>query len=196
MKTKIYFSPNSLYKKELAFFSHLLSKNKQLVHVQEKYPLPEKLLHCFLNRDEILSALQKDVLLPAKAKAEFIKVLKALPLEIAVISSLSKISVDFVIKKDKQIFYLEFHEKQHSRLTKKKEYKIYNTAFQELRVPRFVQRFLKDIWRFKYLPNYQIIWWDWFEENPNAKIDLFSKGKKEFHLPGKFSFSNFLKNTK
>lgn len=196
MKTEIYFSPNSNYKKELTFFSYLIHSNKNLIHRHEKYPLPEKLLQCFLNRDEILFALQKDVLLPAKAKGECMKVLKNLPKQIAVINSLTKISVDFVIRKDKQTFYTEFHEKQHRRLSKKTEYSIYNTSFDEIKVPRFVQRFLKDIWRFKYLPNYQIIWWDWFEANPTAKIDLFSRGKKEFHLPGKFSFTNFLKNTK
>lgn len=190
--TKIFFSPNRSYKRELAFFDNLLRSNSDLVHLKEKYLLPKSFINHFLNRNEILRAINADLLLPAQSKLICREVVSKFPEQFAIINNISKISVDFVIQKGNDVYFIEFHEQQHRRLTKKKEYSIYTTSFEQIRVPRFVQRLLKDIWRWKYLENYQIVWWDWFEANPEENFDLFTRGKKELFIPGKFSFSGFL----
>lgn len=190
--TEIFFSPNQRYRKELAFFSYLMQSGNGLIHIQKKYLLPETFVHHFLNRNEILNAINQDSFLPKKAKSVCEEVVSKLPEQFAVIKHISNISVDFTIRKGKEIYFIEFHEEQHRRLTKKKESSIYTTSFEQIRVPRFVQRLVKDIWRWKYLDNYQIIWSDWFETNPNEKVNLFSNGNKELFIPGKFSFTNFL----
>lgn len=122
-----------------------------------------------------------------------IEEMKKLPKELRIAESITKMSVDYVIKNGNEKFYIEFHEKQHRSLSVDRPTPIFSRDLVEYRIPRFLQRFLRDIWRWKYLDNYKIIWFDWFEVNSNTKIDFLSKGKNEYYLSGKFSFDNFYK---
>jgi hypothetical protein len=184
---EIYFKPHSSRIQEQIFFRFIIESISEFDHIENNFSLPSSLINELLNRDEIIELLEKDLLLPSKKIKTCIDELKKLPNEIRIAESIAKISVDYVIIDKKEIFYIEFHEKQHRRLSVDRLTPIFSNDLTEYRIPRFHQRLLRDIWRLKNLSNYKIIWWDWFEENPKAKINFLSKGKSEFYLPNKFS---------
>lgn len=184
---EIYFKPHLKRIQEKIFFRFIAESISEFKHIESNFSLPSSLIDGLLNRDEIIDLLEKDLLLPSKKISTCIDELKKLPNEIRIAEKIANISVDYVITSKQEIFFIEFHEKQHRSLSVDRLTPIFSKDLSEFRIPRFLQRLLRDIWRLKNLSNYKIIWWDWFEENPNAKIDFLSKGKSEFYLPNKFS---------
>lgn len=117
---------------------------------------------------------------------------------VQVAKTIKDVSVDVVILNGAKVRYIEFHEKQHRNLSVNRQTPIFIDSSKDssILIPRYAQRFLKDIWRYENLNNYQIVWWDWFEHNKLKGIDaLFEneRATKEFSFAGKFNFSDFLK---
>lgn len=190
---EIYFKPHSSRIQEQLFFNSIKKSITEANHIKENFSLPKSLISELLKRDEIIALIECDSLLPKKKKNICLDEMKKLPKELRIAESIAKINVDYVITNGNENFYIEFHEKQHRYLSVNRPTPIFSNDLVEYRIPRFVQRFLRDIWRWKYLDNYKIIWFDWFEANPITKIDFTSNGKMELGLAGKFSFEKFLK---
>lgn len=189
----IYFKPHSSRISEQKFFNFIQSSLVDTNHIREDFTLPYDFKETLIDRDEILSALEANVLLSEKRKKICSSYLKKLPTEIRIAEKISSLSVDFVIQENGKTYYIEFHELQHRKLPDNRLKSIFSKDLIEYQVPRCLQRLLRDIWRWKYLDNYKIVWLDWFEQNPKSKIDFTSDGKKEFYLDGKFSFENFFR---
>ena len=190
---EIYFKPHSSRIPEQKFFNFIRTSLVSANHISEDFALPLNFKDTLLDRDEILTSFETDVLLSAKRKKICISSLIKLPAEIRISESISSLSIDYAIQEKGKTFFIEFHELQHRKLPDDRLKPIFSNDLEEFRVPRCLQRFLRDVWRWKYLDNYKIIWLDWFEQNPKAKIDFTTEGKNEFCLAGKFSFEKFLK---
>lgn len=184
---EIYNKINVSRRKEKAFLDYLMSENTDCKHINLDKKLNSSLLNHTVNMVNLISQLRRNTTLSKLKRDRLIQELSKLPEIIRVIKSINSISVDFVLIDGANVQYIEFHEKQHRNLSDKRIKKIFTTDFQEIEVPRYVQRFLKDIWRFENLENYKIVWWDWFERNTNYN-NLLIENKKEYYLEGKFRF--------
>jgi uncharacterized protein (DUF927 family) len=103
------------------------------------------------------------------------------------------LSVDIVIEENGYITFVEFHEKQHYRLSDKRLRPIFSQQGERYEIPRFLQRLIKDIWRWENLSNYKIVWQNWFEKNQGMPILFDLKKNEEFVLKDKFSISSIEK---
>lgn len=141
----------------------------------------------------IIESLKNDKYLPKKRAQNCIDVLRQIKLNherVVVFESESKISFDFTIKTNSDLFFFEFHEDQHKELKVNRQSKIFDIHGNEILVPRYLQRLLKDIWRWKNLSNYKIVWADWFNSSSNLILDLLEKGRIEYGLKDTFQFKN------
>lgn len=91
-------------------------------------------------------------------------------------------------------FYLEFHEEQHVKLTDDRPKEVYDASGKGYRVPRFVQRLIRDVWRIQEFPNYTIVWHDWFAKNRGMHVLWLADGFHEYHLQDAFSFQVLCQN--
>jgi hypothetical protein len=191
--TKIYFKQQDNRKKEIAFFQFLQKNIQQVQHIDENYPISPLLLKNYIDIPKTIKALNNDTKLSPSKRGKTIEALQSLPNKVFVAKNITDVSVDFTIIKNNNIQFIEFHEKQHSQLSVSRPTPIFCSKSERFEIPRFAQRLLKDLWRWQNLPNYKIVWWDWFEDNQNSfKIsNLISNNRNEFYNNGKFSFSNF-----
>ncbi len=112
---------------------------------------------------------------------------------IEVAKTISNVRVDIALSKNSSIRLIEFHEEQHRSLSVGKLLQIFSNNTGPIKIPKYAQRFLKDIWRYKYLNQFQIIGWDWFYLNidDSTKLILDNPKQKEFYCANKFSFVEF-----
>ena len=193
--TTIYFKQHEKREKEKIFFKFLKSVLPNAEHVNHNYLLDEELLTKFIDIPKTIRLLKKDIKLSASKRNQTIAALTMLPDKVYVARSINEVSVDFAIVKDKKVQFIELHEKQHSQLSVSRLTPIVCSNNQRFEIPRFAQRLLKDIWRLENLPNYKIVWWDWFDKNKNTSslTDILKADKIEFSITDKFSLSNLLK---
>ncbi|OMP29694.1 hypothetical protein [Mangrovimonas sp. DI 80] len=183
----IYNNVRSNQLKELSFLNWLCNNLDAPEVIKEHFPLNDSLASKTLKPLEIAKKIQKNHFIPLKKKANCIRTLLQLPKEIRLVSSIKGITVDFAIVSNGQVQFIEFHEKQHRSLSNQKPSNVYTLEGDIIKVPRYLQRLLRDIWRMKYLPNYKVVWYDWFELSNN--IDIFNTNKVEFALQGNFKIS-------
>lgn len=190
---KIYWAPHKSRAREEAFVRHLTTHlGGELV--LERFNLAPAALDCLLHKSEILACLEKDTLLSAVKRRRCIdEISSKLSAEIRIATDVSRVSFDAVIQQSGHTFYWEFHEKQHRGLTVDRPQAVYGANGEAYLVPRYVQRFLRDIWRIKAFPNLSIVWEDWFEKHRQAYKPCLDHGFHEYHLPEKFSFEEFCK---
>lgn len=174
--------------KELEFCEHLCKQFLNAELRQETHYLPNHLESETLKPIEIAKRIKVNPHLSDNKKIKCLRELIQLPPEIKVVTSISNITVDFTIIMRNTKHYIEFHEGQHYKLSVSRPSNLYTIDNKLMKVPRFLQRLLRDIWRFKYLPNYKVVWHDWFELNKGA--DIFNSKTKEFALPGCFRISD------
>lgn len=187
----ILFKPRPDRKKEIDFFKFLMKKLECYDHINENFLLSKDFLNKPLCISKVIKALELNNTISTKKRLKTIEALSILPDQIIVARKIEEVSVDFTIKKDNQIHFIEFHESQHRYLSVSRPTSIYSLDNNKYQVPRFTQRLLKDIWRWENLPNYKIVWWDWFDKN-KMKLnveELLSNNKMEYYTNGKFSFS-------
>ena len=190
----IYFKQYRNRKKEITFFNFLKDNLKNINHFDFNYSLDKELLDREINIEKVIKQVEKYNKFTAQKKEKIITELKKLPNEIMVANCIDNVSVDFVIEQKGNLQLIEFHEKQHKINSDKRLKPVYDLKGKRYETPRFVQRLLKDIWRFENLDNLKIVWWDWFEKNIDYK-NLLNENKKEYCLTNKFSFEELLKNT-
>jgi hypothetical protein len=184
---EIYNKTNISRKKEKTFLDYLISENVGCKHIDLDKELNISLLNRTVNTVNLITKLRQNTTLTKLKRNRLIQELSKLPENIRVVKSISSISVDFVLVVGENIQYIEFHEKQHRNMSGKIPKDIYDENLEIIKVPRFVQRFLKDIWRYENLENYKIIWFDWFEQNKDYN-NFLTENKKEYYLGGKFRF--------
>lgn len=184
---EIYNKTNIRRKKEKTFLDYLISENVGCKHIDLDKELNISLLNRTVNTVNLITKLRQNTTLTKLKRNRLIQELSKLPENIRVVKSISSISVDFVLVVGENIQYIEFHEKQHRNMSGKIPKDIYDENLEIIKVPRFVQRFLKDIWRYENLENYKIIWFDWFEQNKDYN-NFLTENKKEYYLGGKFRF--------
>lgn len=191
----IHNKPKSNQKAELLFQQYLLARLPSYTHINETYLLSkQEFLNPFISVRKLEGLLHRFDNMHQKKKDIVLNILAKLPEKVKAAEKHNLISIDFVLIDDNQTkHYIEFHEKQHRNLSVNRSTFIYDEYQNKYDIPRFVQRFLKDVWRFENLINYKIIWYDWFERNPSHQIDdLLSSGNREFFIENSFSFSSLL----
>ena len=189
---KLYHSYNIRNKQEHAFLELILNKIPEIEYLNENYRLEKNKYDSSVKISPIIDSLRNDNYLPKKRKQSCIDVLRQIRLnyeKVLVFESENKISFDFTIKTDNDLFFFEFHEDQHKKLKVNRQSKIYDFQGNEIFVPRYLQRLLKDIWRWQNLNNYKIIWADWFNSSTNELL-LLDKGRIEYGLHNTFQFKN------
>ncbi|WP_417371461.1 hypothetical protein [Gelidibacter japonicus] len=184
----IYNNARTNQQKEITFRRWLLDYFPNSQFREETYYLPNNLVSKTLAPIEIAKRIQKNSELSLQKKANCIRELIQLPKEVKVITSIRQITVDFTIISESKTQHIEFHESQHFTLNVPRASNLYSLDDEVIKVPRYLQRLLRDIWRLKYIPNYQIVWHDWFETNKN--VDIFKSNLNEFALPNKFKISD------
>jgi hypothetical protein len=155
----------------------------------------------------LLVAISKNILLnrvsacnelsPNK-KQKIRKILKkrSIPDSIRIATEPDAISFDFAIVDKNQVKLLvEVHEKQHRTLSISKPTTIYDKDGWPIKVPRYIQRLIRDIWRFNvartHSINYLVVWFDWLLANNNPIIyPVKMPGQYEFAKSNKFRISD------
>jgi len=183
----VYFKPAANRKKEMSFFNQLNKKLGGVNHICQNYKFPNSMLDFHLNIPSITQKLKKEKKLSALKKDRLLDVLSQLPNTVKVAENISNVSVDFAIENNDTITFIEFHEQQHRNISDARIKPIFTPDNRRIEIPRYSQRFLKDIWRVEFLKNYKIVWWDWFEKNGINEFDIYDK-KSEYFLREKFSF--------
>ena len=188
---EIYHRPNSKRARESAFLSCLCDYYPEAKHKKEDFSFDESCLNCLINKEALVSALRKDCYLPDNRRKDFIEKLSNLPPQLKVATYPSRISFDFVVCKDGQPYFWEFHEEQHRTLQDRRPKKLFKPDGTPICVERGLQRFVRDVWKAQYFRPYTIVWSDWFEANKEIYKPVLRDGFNECAEPKKFSFKRF-----
>ncbi len=106
------------------------------------------------------------------------------------VKNIKEISVDFVIEFQNSVYFIEFNEKQHKIDSNKRCTKIYDLNNKPINIPRYLQRLLRDLWRWQYLNNYTIVWKDWFAVNKTTEKNYLNLANTEYALNNEFTISD------
>lgn len=188
----LYYQPHRSRRREKTFFDFLMERESGIEHRQEAFVLPEYLLRQTVSRDGLMTCLERDTHLPVNAKLRSLEALHQCPQEIYVSDRQQGVSVDLVLVRSGVPIFVEFHERQHRRLSDNRPKVIFDAQGQSYTVPRGIQRLIRDVWRCLYLRPFSVVWWDWFEMSGEAFELPGSECFVEFSLRGKFSFGEFL----
>jgi hypothetical protein len=172
---QLYHQPHRSRKKEAAFVQALVGHFGIQEVIAHNYPIPEN-LSGGLSLTALSASLEAKM--PAgKRWPKLLAELQRLPEQVMVFLSLSQISCDVVIINEGKPHYIEFHERQHRTLSIDRPRTIYDMSGESITVPRYVQRFLRDMWRAQNLRPFTIVWDDYFAAHGLQGISL-----HEYHL--------------
>jgi hypothetical protein len=184
--TKIFYRPHAARQRENAFFEKIRSEHRGAEIIHESYPVSAESINLLVSRQGLIEQLKNDIHLPGRRKELALDVLRAISSDgIKVALNANLISFDLVVEVDGQPHYFEFHEAQHRNLTDNRFKTIYSPAGAVHRVPRFVQRLVRDVWRATYFRPFTIVWVDWLEQHPDCEIGL-AQGAREFKIENQF----------
>jgi hypothetical protein len=188
--TRIYWTPHESRQREREFVAWLHAYfGGELLN--ERFPLAPASLDYLLEKSQLITWLDADRCLALSRRQRCIDGLCELPSHIRIAMKATNVSFDVVIQQCGHTYYWEFHEQQHRSLTVDRLTPIYGLDGHEYRIPRFLQRLLRDVWRIKAFPNVSIFWDDWFARMSSCSQPSMIHGFREYHLPGKFSFKSF-----
>jgi hypothetical protein len=185
----IYFKEHSSRQAEKTFFNYLKSLYINPNHIDENYRLDQVYIDRLILTNKVSDFVTKSNLIPDKKKAIALEALSRLPDKVKVAKDISDLSIDFVIKNNEHLTFIEFHEKQHYRLSDYRLRPIFSSKDERFEIPRFLQRLMKDLWRWENLNNFKIVWHNWFDKNQKALLKFHKDKNEEFVLPNKFSIS-------
>lgn len=159
--------------------------------IEEQYPTKQMHFDNLIDIQLLVDRLSKDTALPVNARNLCLESLRVLPDMVMPAKTPKLVSHDLVIIEDEIESVVEFHEEQHRSLKDRRLKPIFDSALDEYRIPRGLQRLIRDVWRIDSIADYTIVWFDWFEKN-NHKFEFsIDRGFREFNLPGSFSFKKF-----
>lgn len=189
---ELYHQPHKSRTREAEFVQHL-QKHLPIKKVETAYfALPPDLATNTLNV-RLIEQSTKSCALTEKKKAELLIILASLPDQIKVATTMKRITCDVVVVNDGRPFFFEFHEEQHRDLTVSRPKHIFSVSGEKIVVPRFAQRFLRDVWRGQYLCPFTVVWSDWFAINQNSYVPSLIEGYAEYALPNKFMIHSAMK---
>lgn len=188
---ELYYQPHSSRKREAQFVEHLI-RTLPITTIHKSYfPLPESLVERAINIRAIERLVPASQLTPLKKKRLLLE-LASLPDEIQIVNAMANMTCDVVIVAEGIQHYLEFHEEQHRNLTSKRQRHVLSVAAGRVTTPRFVQRLLRDVWRFQHMLNFSVVWADWFEANIHDYQPQLVSGNHEFAMNGKFTIASLV----
>mgnify|MGYP006996006646 CR=1 FL=1 len=190
----LYYQPHQQRKSEAFFFEALRHRHPDAEISFSHFEVPIEKMDQFLDVEKIIRWLNTEKRLPIKKRTESLQILRAFPSnQIRIAFSPKEISFDLVIQTEHRTYYWEFQERQHASLTIDRPKKVYTPAGEPVIVPRFFQRLIRDLWRLSFFHPYTLVWKDWFESTARSNDCLeISEGYREFHLPGKFTFKEYM----
>jgi hypothetical protein len=189
-RIRILHSPHKSRQRENKFAAFLADRFGS-TPVNERFTFDPAALNCLISTPRLLACLDADCCLPTVKRQECIDLVKKLPTQIRVAKEPSRISFDVVVEKDGHAYYWEFHEEQHRSLSVGRASPVYRPNGEELRVPRFLQRLIRDVWRVRTFSDFTIVWCDWFETCQQSYNPIITSGFREKHLRDQFSFKTF-----
>ena len=189
--TTIFHSPSTNNVREAAFFEHFRSFFPDSAVVNEKAGIDSNALDLYVDKSKLMTALVDTSLLSSAAKQRCHEALEYCPPDIKVALSTSRVSFDIVVRQNGKFYYWEFHEDQHRSLKNSRPKDVFSPSGEPVKVPRGLQRLIRDVWRVEHFQHYTIVWHDWFAQNKNEYKPSLEEGLYEHSLPGKFSFKNF-----
>jgi len=190
---ELYYQPHKSRIREAEFVQHL-QKHLPIERIEIAYfPLPQDLVERTLSI-RLIEQSAKASALSAKRKADLLAVLVNLPDQVRVAISMKRMTCDVVVVHEGQPFFFEFHEEQHRNLTVSRSKYVFSVSGEKIAVPRFVQRFLRDVWRGQYLCPFTVVWSDWFAVNKSSYVPSLVEGYAEYALPDKFLIHSVMKS--
>jgi len=184
----IYYQPNKSRRRETAFFNHLIKYFPHAEIVSSAPSVTDDYPDRYVDSQQLVEQLERDVLLPERKRRNCIEVLKS---SRQLLRPSSRITVDVIIEEDGTRSYWEFHEQQHRRLTITRNPKLYSSDGSFIEVPRYLQRLVFDVWRVQNLRPFTIVWYDWFKAHMDSFDPRLNDGFSEFYIQGKFNFGSF-----
>lgn len=151
---RLYHKKHVRRRSENAFVDALKQRIGITEIVEEQYSLED-----FKGTLEIASIIESLEMQPLKIKkAECLRrELRKLPDVIMLFLKPSQISCDVVVVKDHRPYFIEYHESQHYSLKDDRPKKVYTIEGDAVFVPRYVQRFLRDVWRMRNLHPFHVV---------------------------------------
>jgi hypothetical protein len=195
VRTVIHHTPREERRGEVAFLAALLRSIPEAELKPNDYIVAASHLDNYVNIDELLTALEDNNLLPRNSKKRCITALEDLrqrttKIKVALVPE--DVTFDFVVERGSVTYYWEFHEIQHRRLTLKKPSPVYSPSNEAFRVPRGLQRLVRDVWRIQNFTPYTIVWWDWFYANQVDYTPTLQDGLQEYAMKGKFTLRQLI----
>lgn len=187
----IYYKSHKSRGREAAFFNFLYAQFPQAIVINKNFPIAPHYLDYFVDTNQLVASIQADQLLPKQKRQQCLEFLKTCPSLLRVASKPSQISFDIVIEQGDKLYYWEFHEEQHRRLTVDRIKKVFAPDGTAHEIPRYLQRLIRDVWRVQHFQSYTIIWSDWFAYNQMSYKPQLEEGFHEYYREGKFSFQAF-----
>lgn len=190
---KLYHSSNIKCKQEHKFLDFIINRIPEIDYVTENYRLEENEYDSSIKIRPIIQSLNNEIYLPKKRKQNCIDILEDISKnhdQVLVFESVNKISFDFTIKTESELYFIELHEDQHKNLKVNRQSILLDPYGNAIHVPRYLLRLLKDIWRWQNLANYKIIWADWLSSSSFELLNLLEKGKNEYGKVNTFHFKN------
>lgn len=187
----IFYKPHVKRNKEREFFQTLVSHFPHATHCKADYLIGAEYLNQYVDRDQVITFVEQIQSIPNMKRDVLIETLANCPKNIKVAPYVQRIGFDIVLELNNAPYFFEFHEKQHRSLSVNRLQKIYSPKNIEYLVPRFVQRFVRDIWRMLYFRPYTIVWFDWFADNKSDYTPELHSGFVEHCMTGKFAFMDF-----
>lgn len=144
-----------------------------------------------ISRRDLLTWLHSAVQLPARKREACLRLAGELPQRIAIGPSGRSYGCDFAAVRAHEPFYWEFHERQHRTLSVSRPENLFSPRGEQIEVPRYFQRLVRDLWRIQTCKNLTVVWFDYFYEHATSFRPELAAGYRELSLPTKFSFGRF-----
>ncbi len=192
---KIIYAPHKSHKKEGVFADAMIAGLHHALHIEQIPRVKPEYLDVKISTAELRERLCSDTMLTPRCREKALRALSALPSQVKVAESIWKISCDIAIEHQGATYYYEFHEQQHRTLSVGGRTPVYDANNVRFDAPRYLQRLIRDIWRVKALPNFTIVWFDWFAVNKNNYCVKPKSGFWEYSLSNNFSFKEFCGKT-
>lgn len=188
---EVFYKPHKSRRREGEFAEFLAARLGEIL-INERFRFDPGALDCLIGTDKLLACLNAESCLPTGKRRECINEVTRLPSRIRVATDTFRVSFDNVVVRESRPYYWEFHELQHRQLSVSKGTPVYGSDGQEHRVPRFLQRLIRDVWRVQAFPDVSIVWCDWFDAQWAFYHPLIEQGFREYYAPGQFSFTAFI----
>lgn len=187
----IYYNLHQNHKRELNFFNRFIEHLPDSKIVENNYEVDDSYLDKYVDTLKLITCLQVDTLLPKTRRKRCIDILKDCPTKIKIALKSSRVTFDIVVEENEKIFYWEFHEEQHKKMSNSQTKKVFSPEGLPVNVPRYLQRLVRDVWRVIYFRPYTIVWSDFFYTNMTQFNPSLRSGFHEFYNSDKFSFYKF-----